>query len=167
RPSSWRCFPCFAPIRDGFRFHRGWGRWSQVRLTGCREGGERDMIVWHCNLAVSLDGRIARADGSVDDWLARDYPPPEGEWSAFTAGVDAILMGRGTYDAVAGSGDWPYPGKPTVVMTSRPIERAPAEVEARDDLAAAVVEIEGRGYRRVWVEGGGELVRGMLGLGRL
>jgi dihydrofolate reductase len=78
--------------------------------------------VWHCHIAVSLDGRIARPDGSVDDWLAADYPAADFGFEDFLAGVDAILMGRGTYDAARRFGDWPYPGKPTVVLTTRPLD---------------------------------------------
>ncbi len=31
--------------------------------------------IWHCHIAVSLDGKIARPDGGVDDWLVADYRP--------------------------------------------------------------------------------------------
>jgi dihydrofolate reductase len=126
------------------------------------------MTEWHCNIAVSLDGRIARPDGSVEDWLVTDYSPDAGEFDGFLGGIDAILMGRGTYDAIAGFGPWPYPGKPTVVLTHRPLADPPPEVEARSGpLGAVVAEMEAHGYRRVWVEGGGQVVRGMLGLGKL
>ena len=122
--------------------------------------------VWHCHLAVSLDGMIARSDGSFD-WL-EDYPPEEFGLSAFIAGVDAILMGRATYDAVRGMGDWPYPGKPTTVVTRHALPDAPPGVQAcADGLKAAVAEMEARGHRRIWIEGGGQVVRGMLGLGKL
>ena len=85
--------------------------------------------VWHCHIAASLDGKIARPDGSVDDWLAAEYPAEDFGFTAFFASVDAILMGRGTYEAVrwlGGGGDWPYPGKPTTVVTTRPSLRAGA-----------------------------------------
>ncbi|MCW8088368.1 dihydrofolate reductase family protein [Sabulicella glaciei] len=128
-----------------------------------------DRTLWHCHIAVSLDGKIARPDGSVDDWLAADFPAEEFGFDAFFAGVDAILMGRGTYDAVRGFGDWPYPGKPTVVLTTRPLDDVlPAGVEFRSgDAAAVAAELEARGYRRVWVEGGGQLIRSMIAIGRL
>ena len=87
-----------------------------------------DGTICHCHIAVSLDGKIARPDGSVDDWLAADYPAEDFGFDAFLAGVDAILMGRGSYEAVRRHGDWPYPGKPTTVMTTRPAgcRRGPA-----------------------------------------
>jgi dihydrofolate reductase len=127
-----------------------------------------DGIVWHCHIAVSLDGKIARPDGSVDDWLA-DYPAEDFGIDTFLAGVDAILMGRGTYDAARRLGDWPYPGKPTIVLTTRPLDDLPpAGVEARSgDVAAVTDELGGRGYRRVWIEGGGQVIRSMIAIGKL
>lgn len=122
--------------------------------------------IWHCHIAVSLDGHIARPDGSVD-WLA-EYPAEEFGFETFLAGVDAILMGRATYEAVRRLGDWPHPGKPTVVVTSHALPDRPDGVEARSgDLSTIVAELEERGLRRVWIEGGGQLLRGMLAIGRL
>ncbi|HZC12746.1 MAG TPA: dihydrofolate reductase family protein, partial [Thermoleophilaceae bacterium] len=128
-----------------------------------------DGTIWHCHIATSLDGKIARPDGSVDDWLAADYPAEDFGFDAFLAGVDAILMGRGTYEAIRRLGEWPYPGKPTVVLTTRPLDDPPpAGVAARSGGVAAVAEeIERRGYRRVWIEGGGQVVRSMIAIGRL
>jgi dihydrofolate reductase len=124
--------------------------------------------IWHCHIAVSLDGKIARPDGSVEDWLVRDYPAEDFGFDAFLEGVEAILMGRGTYDAIRRHGDWPYPGKPTTVLTSRPVDDLPPGVEARSgELTKIVAELEGRGHRRMWIEGGGQVVRAMMALGRL
>jgi dihydrofolate reductase len=122
--------------------------------------------IWHCHIAMSLDGKIARADGSFD-WL-EGHPAEEFGIEAFLEGVDAILMGRSTYDAVRGMGEWPYPDKAVIVMTGRPMGDAPPGVEARSgDLAAVAAELEARGYRKVWVEGGGQVIRGMIAAGKL
>lgn len=122
--------------------------------------------IWHCHIAMSLDGKIARADGSLD-WL-EGYPAEEFGIEAFLAGVDAILMGRSTYDAVRRMGEWPYPDKPVIVMTGRPLVDAPPGVEARSgDFVVIVTELEARGYDKVWVEGGGQVIRGMIAAGKL
>ena len=123
--------------------------------------------VFHCHIAVSLDGRIARRDGGVE-WLLDQAPPEAFGYEDFYAGVDAILMGRGTYDAVRAMGDWPYPGKPVVVATRRALDDAPPGVEARDGgMASIAAGMEARGHRRVWVEGGGEVIRQMIAIGKL
>lgn len=122
--------------------------------------------IWHCHIAMSLDGKIARADGSFD-WLER-YPPQEFGFDALMAGIDAILMGRDTYEVVRGFGEWPYGGKATIVMTHRPLVDPPPAVEARSgDLAMVAAELEARGYRRVWIEGGAQVIRGMIAAGKL
>ena len=105
-------------------------------------------------IARSLDGYIATKDGSLD-WL--DRAAAEGEdygWPAFMATVDALAMGRGTYDHIAGIDPLPFGGRPVYVFTHRP--PGPRDgvtfwhrsaVQARDHWEAA-------GLRRVYVDGG-------------
>src|SRR5207247_11330373 len=67
-------------------------------------------------VGTSIDGFIARRDGSLD-WL----PPGGGEehgYTAFLATVDAIVMGRGTFDTVVRFDRWPFQ-KPVIVLTAR------------------------------------------------
>ncbi len=121
---------------------------------------------WHCHIAVSLDGMIARRDGSFD-WL-EGYTAEDYGIGPFLAGVDAILMGRGSYDAMRAMGEWPYAGKRTTVVTGHPAEAPPADVEFRaGPLEAIVAEIEARGTRLAWAFGGGQLIRGLVAIGRL
>ena len=122
--------------------------------------------IWHCHIAMSLDGKIARADGAFD-WL-EGHPAEEFGLEAFLASVDAILMGRDTYEVIRGLGDWPYADKVTIVMTNRPLVDPPRGVEVRSgDLGLVAAELEARGYARVWVEGGANLIRGMIAAGKL
>ena len=103
--------------------------------------------VWHCHIAMSLDGKIARSDGSFD-WLM-PYPPQEFDIDAFHAEVDAVVMGRDTYEIERGMAEWPHAGKPVFVVTSRPIEAAPSQVEARSgDLRASPTNSKGAAIAR-------------------
>lgn len=53
-------------------------------------------------------------------------------------------------------------------MTGRPLGDAPPGVEARSSsLASVAAELEARGYAKVWVEGGGQVIRGMIAAGKL
>jgi dihydrofolate reductase len=69
-------------------------------------------------IATSLDGFIARKDGSID-WLHSIESPPGEDYgfAEFISGIDAIVMGRGTFETVLGfGGAWPYP-KPVYVLS--------------------------------------------------
>jgi dihydrofolate reductase len=124
------------------------------------------MTVWHCHVAMSLDGKIARSDGSFD-WLM-PYPPQAFGIDAFHAAIEAVVMGRDTYEIERAMEAWPHAGKPTFVVTSRPLTDPPPLVEARSgDLSALARELEDRGYGRIGIEGGGQLIRGLIAIGKL
>ena len=71
-------------------------------------------------VGTSLDGFIARLDGTFDF-----LPPGGGEphgYDEFIASVDAIVMGRKTFETVLTLGPWPYGNKRVVVLSSRPVD---------------------------------------------
>jgi dihydrofolate reductase len=75
-------------------------------------------------VGTSLDGFIARSNGAFDF-----LPPGGGEphgYDEFMATVDALVIGRKTYETVLGLDEWPYGKKPTFVLSTRSISRAPA-----------------------------------------
>lgn len=122
--------------------------------------------IWHAYLAVTLDGKIARPDGAVD--FLDGFSAEEAGFEAFFAGVDALVMGRGAYDAVMGLGVWPYGQKPVTVLTSRPLADAPPWVTPRNQGAENAVEvIDRQGYGRVWVVGGGVVLAALMATGRI
>jgi dihydrofolate reductase len=72
------------------------------------------------NIALTVDGFIADKNGGLD-WL-NNQPMIEGEdfgFAEFLASVDAILMGRNTFETVVqfGKGAWPYAKKPLFILT--------------------------------------------------
>ena len=115
-------------------------------------------------VAASIDGFIARPDGDVD-WLPS---PPEGEdfgWAEFIANIDAIVMGRATFEKVLTFGSWPYEGTPLTVL-SRTLREIPAHLEGKAALstlapAALLEELAASGHRRIYVDGG-SLVQSFL-----
>ena len=76
-----------------------------------------DMTTGHVFIATSLDGFIARKDGSID-WLMKQETGEEDHgYDAFIASVDGLVMGRGSFEKVLRFDTWPYQ-KPVVVMSS-------------------------------------------------
>lgn len=75
-------------------------------------------------IATSLDGFIAREDGSIDWLMDSNTTVPADEdcgYADFMSTVDVLIMGRNTYEKVATFEPWPYEGKRVVVLTSREI----------------------------------------------
>ena len=110
-------------------------------------------------IAVSLDGFIARPDGGLD-WLEPFHNEDHG-YEAFFAGVDALVIGRGTYDTVLGFPVWPYRGKRVIVCTSRPASPAHGEELWSGPPRALAERLDREGVRRVYLDGGA-LIRGFL-----
>lgn len=106
-------------------------------------------------IATSLDGYIARKDGGLD-WLPENGGEPHG-YDEFIATVDALVIGRNTYETVLGFSVWPYGDKPVFVLSTRPIADAPpgAVVERMSGSPSQIVsQLDERGFRHAYVDGG-------------
>ncbi len=110
----------------------------------------------HVFIATSLDGYIARPDGGID-WLPTDTSAGDHGYAAFTAGIDALVMGRNTYELVLSFGAWPYE-KPVVVLSRRGVTIAPeleGKVFAMSGTPEAIVaQCAARGWHQLYVDGG-------------
>ncbi len=113
-------------------------------------------------LGMSVDGFIARLDGDLS-WLTAGAdpgaPPDDGEggdfgFSAFVSGVDALVMGRGTYEVMAPLDDWPYQGRPVHVLSRTIADGADPRITVHRSFEDAVAALDAAGYRRVYVDGG-------------
>jgi dihydrofolate reductase len=108
-------------------------------------------------VAVSLDGFIARPDGSVD-WLDVPQDNEDYGFAAFMESVDALVMGRNTFDFVMATREWLYGDKPVIVLSHRPLQ-VPAELAGVVETSALVplelaAELDRRGLGHVYVDGG-------------
>lgn len=127
------------------------------------------------HMVASLDGFIARRDGSVD-WLetADEFPggvtmEPEAV-AAFLATIDCYVMGSRTYETALGfeakGFGWAYGDKPTFVVTSRDLPRTRATVEfSAGDLTGLINDRLRPRFGSIWVVGGGDLCTQCLQLG--
>ena len=106
-------------------------------------------------IGVSVDGFIARANGELDF-----LPPGGGEphgYVEFIDSVDALVIGRKTYDTVLKFDTWPYGAKPVFVLSTSPLVKAPADAVV-EHMSGAPVEIvsllSARGIQHIYVDGG-------------
>lgn len=105
-------------------------------------------------IASSLDGYIATTDGDLE-WL--EASAREGEdygYDAFLADVDALSMGRGTYDHIASIDPLPFGERPVYVFTHRAPPPRDGVTFWELDAAAAVRRWTELGHRHVYVDGG-------------
>jgi len=116
-------------------------------------------------MAASLDGFIARRDGSVD-WLETSDEFAGGATmdpefvAAFLATIGCYVMGSRTYETAlrfeAKGFGWSYGDKPTYVLTRRSLPRIRNTVEFYSgDLATLVNDRLRSAFRSIWVVGGG------------
>jgi dihydrofolate reductase len=105
-------------------------------------------------IAISLDGYIAKEDGSVD-WLFffdEDYG-----YEKFKSTIDTIIMGRKTYEQVLTFGEWPYSGLKTYVYTHHELKDNNVEFIS-GSIAKTIVAIKKQSTKNIWLVGGGNLI---------
>jgi len=109
-------------------------------------------------IAASIDGYIAGPDDQLD-WLdSVDGGADDFGYGEFYASIDALIMGRRTYEVTAGFGEWPYSGKPSWVLSRSPLDAANPDVTVvNQSPAEAIAALGAAGYRRIWLMGGGQL----------
>lgn len=106
-------------------------------------------------VGASVDGFIARPRGELD-FLDAGGGEPHG-YDEFIAGIDAIVMGRNTFETVLGFGEWPYSERRVVVLSSRPLDLSslPGTVEQMSGEPAAIVaRLAASGASSLYVDGG-------------
>jgi dihydrofolate reductase len=124
-------------------------------------------------IATSLDGYIARPDGSLD-WLDDAQALiPDGEdcgYHEFMASIDGLVMGRHTFERVLTFDSWPYEATPVYVMSHAPVTiplGLASTVHSVHGTPETLVARLGReGFRHLYVDGG-QTIQGFLRAGLL
>jgi dihydrofolate reductase len=107
-------------------------------------------------IGASLDGFIARPNGDLDF-----LPPGGGEphgYDEFIASVDAIVIGRKTFETVLTLVPWPYGDKRVVVLSSRPVDLSATNGGVVEHMAGPpaqiVSQLAASGAHHLYVDGG-------------
>jgi dihydrofolate reductase len=107
-------------------------------------------------IGTSLDGFIARPNGELD-FLPEGGGEPHG-YDEFMASVDAIVIGRKTFETVLAYPVWPYGNKRVVVLSSQPVDLSAVRggvVEQMAGLPADIVsKLAATGAQHLYVDGG-------------
>lgn len=120
-------------------------------------------------IASSLDGFIATPEGNLD-WLTRQqFDYGEFPYEKFIAGIRTVVMGRDTYDWLEKEPmAWPYAGKRSIVVTSRPLPNPKGELEVwSDGVDSLIAHLRGLDDGDVWMLGGGRLQMAFMERGAL
>lgn len=117
-------------------------------------------------IATSIDGFIADQNGDID-WL-QSIPNPNNidmGYSEFISDIDAIVMGRKTFETVCSFDmEWPY--KIPVFVLSNSIQNLPKEYQGKVEIVKGSAKnitktIHDKGYHQLYIDGG-STIRGFL-----
>lgn len=107
-------------------------------------------------VGTSVDGFIARLDGALD-FLPAGGGEPHG-YDEFISSVDAIVIGRKTFETVLTLAPWPYGNKRVVVLSSRPVDLSVVRGGKVEQMAGSpadiISQLASTGAHRVYVDGG-------------
>lgn len=121
---------------------------------------DRKVVVF---IAMSLDGYIARENGAID-WLFENAPidPEEYGFSDFYKTIDAVILGKATYDQLPELHDsFPFPDKKCYVF-SRTASGRDEHVEfVNGEIGLFVKKLKQQGAN-IWLVGGSELIEGFM-----
>jgi dihydrofolate reductase len=107
-------------------------------------------------IGTSVDGFIARLNGDLD-FLPVGGGEPHG-YDEFIASVDALVIGRKTFETVLAFPTWPYGDKRVVVLSSRPLDLSGVRGGVVEQMAGPPAEIVAKlaasGAHHLYVDGG-------------
>ena len=118
--------------------------------------------VWY-SVAMSLDGYIAREDGSYD-WIPDE---PDIDWGEFMGRFDTMVMGRKTYQAATQGGGGPLAQHTYVFSRTLRAAEHPKVTVVAGDPAATVRALRRDAGKDIWLFGGGDLFRQLLDAGEV
>lgn len=117
-------------------------------------------------IAMSLDGCIAKADGSVT-WMETDRPQTEVDdsYEKFYAQVDTVLLGRKTYEQLITELSpevYPYEDVESYIFTSAPEKTVGRRHFVKGDVVPLVEKLQAQAGGVIWIVGGSSIVAPLI-----
>lgn len=116
-------------------------------------------------IAASLDGYIAESDGGIE-WLNEQANPSNSDYgyADFISQIDALIMGRNSFEKVLGFEQWPY--EKMVFVLSSTLTAVPPELLGRVEIISGapvdiLAKVHSKGFKNLYLDGG-QVVQGFL-----
>jgi len=107
-------------------------------------------------IGTSVDGFIARPNDALD-FLPEGGGEPHG-YNEFFAGIDAMVIGRKTFEIVEAFPEWPYGEKRVIVLSRRPLDSSKLRGGVIEQMSGTPAEIfaklDAEAVRHIYVDGG-------------
>jgi dihydrofolate reductase len=107
-------------------------------------------------IGTSVDGFIARPDGGLD-WLPAGGGEPHG-YDDFMASIDALVIGRNTFEIVLAFDPWPYGDKRVVVLSSKALDLSVVKGGNVEQMGGSPEEVvallAASGAQHLYIDGG-------------
>jgi dihydrofolate reductase len=118
-------------------------------------------------IGASLDGFIARADGAID-WLMKFADADAiAAYNEFIAGIDVMVIGRGTFETVLGFPFWPY-DKPVFILSTT-LKDVPDNLSEKATISSLepselMQHLSDEGFKAAYIDGG-KVIQSFLAAG--
>ncbi len=111
-------------------------------------------------IACSLDGYIAKEDGSVN-WLPENT---DSGYDQFYSSIDTVLMGQKTYEQILTFGKYPYKDKISYVFSRNPNQKKDENVEFTSEVEEFTKKLVSSSGKDIWLVGGSEIASTFVNL---
>lgn len=114
-------------------------------------------------IATSLDGYIAKPNDDLEFLSVVEQEGEDYGYSDFVKTVDAVIVGRKTYDKVISMGfDFPHTDKDTYIITRTPRPNIGSVKFYTDDLKSLIDKLKSENGKNIFCDGGAEIVNELL-----
>lgn len=114
-------------------------------------------------IAASLDGYIAKPNDDLEFLSIVEQEGQDYGYAEFIKTVDAVIVGRKTYDKVISMGfDFPYADKDAYVITRTPSPDLGSVKFYTGDLKSLVDKLKSEKGKNIFCDGGAEIVNELL-----